>query len=71
MYRNRRGTRKMTETVAAEITTRPYPDNDRYVTVDGTHSVRDTVDNHWLEFQGREDLTPEEAHDLREEYRWS
>lgn len=64
----------MTNTATAETTTRPYPDNDRYITVDngdGTHSVRDTIANHWLEFQGREDLTPMEAHDLREEYRWS
>lgn len=47
---------------------------DRYVIVDngdGTHSVRDTVAQRWVEFQGREDLTPLEAHDLREEYRWS
>lgn len=47
---------------------------DRYVIItngDDTYSLRDTVDHRWIELRGREDMTYMEAHDLREEYRWS
>lgn len=48
--------------------------DERYVITtngDGTFSLRDTVDNQWMELRGQEDMTYMEAHDLREEYRWS
>lgn len=37
---------------------------ERYVIIDngdGSHSVRDTVDQHWEEHDNSEDMTPEQA----------
>lgn len=43
----------------------------RYITVDngdGTHSVRDTHTNRWLELDGAEDMLPHQAASLKTEY---
>lgn len=43
----------------------------RYVTMDngdGTHSVRDTVEDRWLELDGQEDMRPDQARSLVTEY---
>lgn len=45
--------------------------SERYVIVDngdGTHSVRDTVGQCWLELDDSEDMLPHQARGLKSEY---
>lgn len=35
---------------------------------DGTHSLRDTVENRWIERDGQEDMLPHQARSLKVEY---
>lgn len=55
--------------------TATFENLDRYVIIplgDDLFSVKDTVTDRWVATAaGREDLSYRDAHDLREEYRWS